>query len=505
MAASSDPSNPSSAYASMSPVWQKIDDIIAGPETIRAGGQSYLPKYEAEEDGEYGRRLAAAPWRPEFVDILQSLSSKPFGKDVALKQGASAPIKALAENIDARGNNLTAFARQVFAKGIAKGMHGVLVEYPKQPTGQTLADERQSGARPYWVSIRAEEVLALYTAFVQGREVAVHVRLSESAIERSGFDEVTVQRIRILNRDPVEADNQIVGFGPPTWQLWEKRGTGEGSSWAMVDEGAYFPQTEIPLVLFWTGERDGAQFARPPLEAIADMQLELYRALSRKDEVLTYTASPMLQAKGIAPPDGGALEIGPKRVLFAPPGVDGAETGWSYIQPDAQNLTEIREDVRDLIDDIRRLGMQPLTQKAGNVTATASSIEGAKAHSVVEAWALGLKDALEQALVYTARWLGEASAAEIEIDTDFSVEPYAQAPLDALAKARENGDLSQGTYWQSLRRFDVLPPDFDPEAEVKALLQELPGEDTATDLRDALGRQGDDTVPAEDDTMEAAA
>jgi hypothetical protein len=58
-----------------------------------------------------------------------------------------------------------------------------------------------------------------------------------------------------------------------------------------------------------------------------------------------------------------------------------------------------------------------------------------------------------------------ATAVEVEVDTDFSVEAYAQAPLDALQKARAAKDITQRTYWGGLRRFDVLPPDFDPDAE----------------------------------------
>lgn len=457
----------------MKPTWKVIDDILAGPDVIRDNTIAYLPKYSSEGDTEYKRRLAQAPWRPEFADILQALSSKPFGKDVALGDKASDKVKALAEDVDQRGANLTAFARGVFRGGIAKGMHAILVDYPTMSEARTRADEAKAGARPYWVSVRAENILALYTDFVNGREVVTHLRLREVATVRDGFSEKLVKRVRILE--------------PGRWELWEATGNVAGQdAYTMVGEGTVTLR-EVPLAIFWTGEREGSQFVRPPLAALANMQIELYRKLSRQDEIETYAGSPMLQAKGIAAPAEGAapLEIGPKRVLFAPPGMEGAETGWSYIQPDAAVLTEIRESVKEVQDDIRRLGMQPLTEQAGGVTATAASIEGAKAHSTVEAWALGLKDVIEQALVFTAQWLGETEAAEVSIDTDFSVLPYAQAPLDALGKAREKGDISRRTYWNGLRRFDVLPPDFDADAEEDALVAEMPDDDTIDEIEAA--------------------
>jgi hypothetical protein len=462
--ASTNPATRSAAYAGLSDVWKTINDILAGPAAVRAAGERYLPKYAAEAKPEYERRLKSTPWRPEFVDILNTLSSKPFSKDVALKGAEpSERMKAHVEDVDKKGNNLSVFAREVFRGGIAKREHGILVDFPATTATRTKAQEKAAGVAPYWVSIAAEDILACLGSFVGGREVVTYLRIQESVVERDGpFGEVLVSRIRVIE--------------PRKWEVWEKRGT--ETEYKLAGSGKT-TMDEVPFVRFCTGPR-------PPLEAIADMQMELYRALSRQEEILTYAGSPMLSAQGIAPPEqGSTLEIGPKRVLFAPPGVDGAQTGWSYIQPDAANLKEIRDSVQTIIDDIRRLGMQPLTQRTGGVTATATSVEAAKAHSAVEAWALTLKDALEQALVFTARWMGEPETVEVDVNTDFSVEPYAQAPLDALEKARKGGDLSQRTYWDGLRRFNVLSPDFDAAKEEQAIIEETPDEDDETERRNA--------------------
>ncbi|TJW05307.1 MAG: hypothetical protein E5X42_29845, partial [Mesorhizobium sp.] len=91
-----------------------IDDILEGAKAIRCKSTLYLPQYPAEDDKEYRRRLFSTPWRPEFVDALESLASKPFGKEVTIGKGASAAMMAFSEDVDGRGNNLTAFAREVF-------------------------------------------------------------------------------------------------------------------------------------------------------------------------------------------------------------------------------------------------------------------------------------------------------------------------------------------------------------------------------------------------------
>lgn len=473
------PDTPSSAYERMLPTWQMISDILAGPKQIRKQAEDYLPKYEAEGDTEYARRLLSAPWRPEFDDSLRSLASKPFGQDVGLLEGSSASMTALAEDIDGRGHNLAAFLRPVFRGAIAKGMHAILVDYPTIAPGSTLAEERSRGVRPYWVSIPAEEILALYTDFVDGHEIVTHVRISEKVTVRDGFDEKEIKRVRVLE--------------PGRWEIWVQDNK---SGWAKESEGVMtLPQ--VPLVVLYTGERSGPQEVKPPLADLADMQIELYRKLSRQDEIETYAGSPMLQGQGIAAPDQSepAFEVGPKRILLAPPGIDGGQTGWSYVQPDAANLKEVRESVRDLIKDMRRLGMQPLLRESGTVTATETNKEAAKAHSAVESWALAMKDVIEQAFVYTAQWMNEKATVEVEVGTDFAVDPFAEAPLTALKDARASGDLSRKSYLTGLRRFSVLPADFDVDAEVKAVEDEAPDFSQDEELKRLL---------AEDETNEAA-
>lgn len=456
---------PSAAYSAMLPAWTLIADVVSGAEAVRKKGKLYLPQYEDESRQEYDRRLQSAPWRPEFVDVLRSLASKPFGKDVGIDEGASQRVKNLAEDVDARGNSLTAFARATFKSGIADGLHGILVDFPSMAPTMTVADEKASGVRPYWVHIDAKDIIALYTDIVNGVEQVTHVRIKECLVVRDGFGEREVNRVRVLYLD--EANK-------PQWQLWEEQKSGVEKKYVMLDSGP-ITLDAIPLVLFWTGDRHGEHCVIPPLLDLADMQIELYRALSREDEILTFAGSPMLAANGFTLPEGQSVAVGPKRIMVAPPGMEGGATSWAFIQPNAGNIEQVRNHVQSVIDDIRRLGMQPLTPKSGTPTATGQSIEAAKAHSAVQAWALDLQDALEQAFVYTCQWLKEPQDVEVTVDVDFSIEPYAPAPLQTLQAARNAKDITLRTYWDGLRRFDVLPADFDPDEEETALADELAG------------------------------
>ncbi len=469
-----DPSQTSSDYKAQEREWQLISAIMGGVEEMRRHCGERLPKYEAESYDEYRRRKECAPWRPEFTDILQTLASKPFGRDVAIKgvvpdaivgrldPASGMRLGGLVDDIDGTGRSLTTFAREAFLKGCAKGAHAIYVTYPPMPANASRAEEIAAGARPYWNQIAVEDIIALYTEVQGAREVITHARIRGSRIERNGYAERTIQSVLILE--------------PGTAEVFEQQPDGVWLSQGVQPMMRGGKHTSVPLVLFLTGERLGPLRVRPPLADLAQLQCELWNALSRQDEILTYAGSPMLAAIGVSKPSGAAgyapIEVGPKTILFAPPVDAGVRTAWEYIQPDAANIKEIREHVQAIQLDMRRIGMQPLTEQPGNPSATGQSIAAAKAHSQVKAWACLLNDAIEQAMVFTCEYLGLPATVQTEVSTDFGVLPYAQFPLQSLDAARDNRDISRKAYLENLKRFDVLPADFDDAADAAQISTE---------------------------------
>lgn len=465
---SADPSTPSLAHDRLAHDWETIRTITKGANAIRKAGERFLIKFPAEDQDEYERRLQSAPWRPEFVDCVATLSAKPFTKEVTLADDASPAMVELADDIDGRGNNLHVFAKDIFEGGVAMGASGILVDYPSDTGAQTLADERKLGLRPYWVGISADDILSLVTEQRGGRRVVTYLRIKESRIDRNGFAEESVPLIREI--------------WPGGWRIW--RQARKGSGWDVDAEGT-MTLDEVPFVFFATNEIDGDQYVKPPLLDVADMQIELYNAGSKKEQAFTVTAAPMLTANGMGAPESGKVETGPNRVLYAPSTAEVAAS-WAYIQPNASNLKEIREDIREIIEDMRRLGMQPMTQSSGNTPALAFQFDGEKAYTVLQSWALSLKDALEQAFVFTARWMGEVSdaAPSVMVHTDFVVGLYGGTEITELNKARFEGLITLKTYLEELQRRSFLGPQVDITKELSELAKESPTFDPEGTLND---------------------
>lgn len=467
-----DPSTPSIAHERLASDWAMIRAILAGAKSVKAAGETYLPKFPAESDAEYKRRKESAPWRPEFEDCIRSISSKPFTNEVVLAGEPTEDMKAIADDVDGRGNNLHVFARDMFEGGVSLGAHGILVDFPTMQAGATKADEKAAGARPYWVSVDADEIISLRTERRGAREIVSHLRLRETATVINGFEEKTEDKIRVIE--------------PGLWQVWHKVKAADGQEqWAIEAEGV-LTLDEVPFVFFATAERVGAQYVRPPMLDLATMQIELYRQGSTKEQAFTMLGAPMLSANGMAAPaDGSAVETGPNRILYAP-GAEGITTSWDILASPPGSLKELRDDCNATSEDMRRLGMQPMLPKTGNVTATASGVEAAKAHSAVGTWANALKDALEQAFLLTAAWMKSSEQVDVTVHTDFSVGLYGAEEVKALIDMRDKGMISEETFFDEMSRRGMFGPSFDKDEERDRLIAEMPGDDD-DDTAAALG------------------
>lgn len=466
--------------ASMLDYWDKVDAIVDGIEAMRLAGDEYLPKFADEQPDEYKYRLKCTKLTNVYRDIVESLSQKPFEQEVALAadEGTTVPepLEEFTENVDGSGNNLTMFAAATFFNGINSAIDWIFVDHPKaDPNIRTVADAKAAGVRPYWSHVLGRNVLDPRSKMIGGNETLTYVKI---------FEPGTPDHVREFER---------LENGTVVWRLWEKRdqphvveGIGE-TRFYLIDEGTV-AIGEIPLVPFITGRRDGRSWRFfPAMRDAADLQVELYQQESGLKFVKTLAAYPMLSGNGVKPltnPDGSVkkLAVGPGKVLYAPTDASGNAGSWTYVEPGAQTMKFLADDIKSTIDQLRELGRQPLTAQSGNLTVITTAVAAGKAKSAVSAWALGLKDALENAMVLTCKWMNVDHDPVVSVYTDFD-EFTEGKDLEALSAARTARDISQETYWHELKRRRVLSDEFDADAERERLLKEVPADD-GEDTRD---------------------
>jgi hypothetical protein len=476
----------SSATTAMMPYWTMVEAIIAGLDAMREGGTDFLPKFPAEEDDDYTYRLSLTKFTNIYRDVLEGLATKPFEEEITLigKSGRPIPTELIdfVENVDGGGNNISQFASQVFFNGINNAIDWIFIDMPVVDTDKSIsiADAKALKLRPFWTRVLAKNVLEVRTENHGAENVITYIRILEPAVDNNPV------RVRVFKK----TDSLV------EWELWEIPATGPSSDEIVMVGSGTLSIGIIPFVPFITGRKDGNTFKfAPPMRDAADLQITLYQNESALEFIKALAAYPMLAANGMKPEKDAngkikKVAIGPGRVLYGVPDGNGGNGEWKFIEPTSNSMEFLLKSCDKTKQDLRELGRQPLTALSTQLTTVTTSIAAGKARSAVTAWALGLKDTLENALVITNLFMKITSYdPEVNVYTGFDNVKDDGSDLETLNKARENNDLSLDTYWFELKRRKVLSPEFTAENERKKLLEEIPTDG----IDDAEGEESPDT------------
>jgi len=460
-----DPSILSSDALAMQNDWALMRAIMGGTEAMRAAGEKYLPKYEGESQTAYNNRLKRTVLTNYFEDALRNAVSLPFRKPIVIPESLPDDLKDICRDIDMMGNDLDQFCRILLEDSTMMGYGFILVDWARNEAAN-LKEQKDAGAdRPYWVFIRADDVLGVYTSIVGGREVVTHFRYRETSVEldESTFKEALVERIRV--------------YRPGEYEVWVRRkGDGKQADWVKEEQGdmvARQPLPFVPVIPVWCGRRLGGFRVKPLFLDLAYKQVEHWQSSSDQRNILSFARFPMLAVAGAQGADDAELVVGPSRVLTT----TDVEGRWYYVEPRGHAIETGRRDLEDLKEEMRILGLQPLIQRTGHVTATARALDETRVHSAVEVLAANLEDAIEIAMRFTEMWLGrEKDDKELygfRVNRDFNLSIRETAEVDSLIRARITGEISRRTFWAELKRRNVLSPDFDPELEDETLKDEF--------------------------------
>lgn len=485
-----EPDTMSGDAKAMAPHWAMVTTILGGAEAMRAARRDYLPQFKDETNENYDVRCSSAKFTNVFGDIVENLAQRPFHKPIQIDESGTPPeILTLAEDIDARGNSMHVFAQSVFAHAIAKGVDWIVVDHTTAQglrPNASVAEERAAGMRPYWRRYAAENVLAVYSAMIGGKEEFIHLRLREDRTERDGWGERKVERVRVMFRPELEGG----GYGPAAYEVWEKVETADDrEEWRVVEGPAPITLSYIPAVPVLTGQRIGQTWRiRPPMRDAADLQVDLFQQESALKHAKTMTAFPVLTGNGVSPPmvDGkpARIALGPATVLFAPNNGDGQRGEWKFLEPAATSLQFLAADIKETINQLRELGRQPLTAQSGNLTVVTTAFAAQKGNAAIQSWALNLGDALERALTITAEWMGiKGYKAKVIIDTDFDLGFGDDESFVHVLALEAAGDISREAVIHEAKRRGILDVDYDPVEDLAKIAGDM------TDSPDPLERE----------------
>lgn len=455
--------------------------LMEGNAKLRELGTTYLPRLTGEEEPVYAARLVLNYLYNGYKSGVLRNRARVFGKPIAFAEDVPVAIQGdlskeskggIIEDIDLCGHHLQVVAGDWFEAALVSRVAWVLVDCTKETPGRP--------PRPWWKVYTVADYLGCNNGATRFRECTL------APDPEGGWGEVTVERVRVLY-DGYDIVNETgtVRVHP----RYEVEVKGKDDKYTVESSGELInvkgqPMEKVPVVRLQLD--DGL-----PFETLAELCRTFWQSNAAQRFLLQFARQLILFRSGVAggpppatvpPPPGSTaapqvlqntiqMRGGLLWVSSTDPAAD-----MKYVEHNCHAIDAGRQDLQDLLEMMEKETLEPMTRRTGEVpTAKGATINAEEAHSLLQGWALRLKDAIEQANQFAAEWLGETSGGSIEIPTMPGLVLSGVEEGALLLKAAIAGYISRETLWVALG--PMLGEDFDPVAEagrldaVKALRQ----------------------------------
>ena len=414
------------SYAEHAKLREVFDAVKGGTDSIRKGGEQWLPKYPAESSGDYKARLCTATIDGIVQGGVDVIAGAVFYDEIDT-DGVNANIKPLLENIDNQGNSFNVFCRDAFRESF-DGFSVIVVDAPSPVSPvRSQEDEQRAGLRPYWRLYKAADVWNwdFETDPVSKQKRLRMIVFKEKVSERSG---------RFLSRDAVYYRHWFVEDNQARWELWQERDDLKDQV-VLIGSGVIGKLTELPVAFI------GDVNDEPKLLVESRLEIKAYQKESSFD-MIEYLSVPTFYTKGY---DGEErIAIGGSAHVKMP--VDG-DVG--YAQIDSSGLESLKATIAAIKETIRgRVNEMVSVTVEGAVeeTATAAMIKDRDKQARIVVWADELKDAIERALQFTGQFLnlGDDGAGEIVLRTKWQTMAEQAAAMNRIETDDDEKDTDKG-------------------------------------------------------------
>ena len=447
--AGNDPSFLSAQYLMMSEAWQPILICEAGTQGLRENASTLLPLEPREDVDSWRRRVAHATLSPFLTRIAEQAAGLIMRKPITLQpredgQQVDEWWELFAKDVDGYGTELDSFARQVVLHSLLFGHSAICVDYPSTEAANNLREERELGLRPFFLEIKATQVLGWRKEADTPLAKINQIRISEYVEENFGnFGTKVIHQIRILEQG--------------SWSLWRKGEDG----WALHQEGTT-SLPYIPLAVTYSGKL-GELISKPPLLPIAHLNLQHAVRSCDLFHSLHVASQPIMYLKGFS--DDGDDQIG----LSANTAILLPETGdVGYAEPASSAFEAQQNYITELENQCRNLGISTLfNQTYVGETAEAKSMDRSDSDSMLSVVAQDLERCLQNAFDMVGDYVGR-EAPLVTVSRDFNLQELSHNQISQYLSLWVQGAISHNTLLEMLVRGECLP-DVDVEKEIELI------------------------------------
>jgi len=446
-----DPSWISGPYMEMSERWQPIQVCVGGTQAFRENAATLLPQEPKEDKAAWRRRVSHAVLSPFLTRLADQAAGLICRKPITLQpreEGGTIDEywEQFIEDVDGYGTSLDAFARELVLNSLLMGHSAVLVDFPSTEAAPNLAVERQLGLRPYFMPVRADQILGWRKDGDSPLAKINQVRINEYVTEPLGmFGDKVVRQIRVLEQG--------------AWSVWRKGGDG----WYIHQQGT----TSLPVIPLSVtySNKVSELISKPPLLPIANLNILHSQRQADQQFSLHVAAMPILVLKGwddteneIALSANSALVMGP-------------DSDCKYVEPASQAFAAQQDFITELENQMRGLGISTLfNQTYGAETAAAKAMDRTDSDSMLSVVAQDLEKALQDAIDMAGAYVNRETPM-VSVSRDFDLQKLDGAQTQQYLNLWMNGAISHQLLLEVLNRGEVLP-DIDVEAEIELVEQD---------------------------------
>lgn len=444
---------PSNDYLNRVDDWALCRDVISGSKAVKAAGEKYLPKVGSTQTAaSYASYKKRAFFYAATARTVSGYIGLIFRKDPAVILPPA--LQELVKTVTPQGHTLDDLLEEVVTEVVEVNYVGLLVDHPAiNPDITTLAQARRSGVRPYISIYKAETIIGVEYAIVNGVRAISRVRLQEDA--------KTIRELTLIN-----GIYNIIIWSKPTVSSGEFM-PGEPS----VPLANGQPLGFIPFLLC----SDEAVFSAPPLPLLNDLaeaNISHYQTSADLDEGAHKTALPTPWVTGEfednAAPAG--LEIGGGMAWV----LNGKSAQVGMLEYAGTGLAHLEKRADAKAAMMVTLGARILaSEKASTESSETHSIKRAGENSVLASLARTVSRQITQALVWLSAWAGIAGDISVELNVDFVPGEMTPQALTAWVSALQTGAISQQTFFEALQSGEAISPaiSFEDEQDRRAATQ----------------------------------
>lgn len=432
----------SNQFSRLQQLYKKVDDVKGGKETLTEAGTAYLPKLPAESQANYEHRLSVAVFKPIYPRTIEKGVGKSFRKGLTVKLPTE--FERLIDNADGAGTSLETFSKELLSDAIHYGITYLLVDYPITQPNETLADERASGAFPYFVNIKPTSVLDLRTQFNGVGVEVVYLRFLESVEEfDSSYNCTEIEQVKEFIKTEDTVVYNIYRRKPDTKDVF------------LYYSNELLTLSRIPLIPVY-GNKQSQYIGTPTLMELAEQSISHWVAYANYRNLSDFAAVPLLQVKGLkqAPNENGEVAefvVSPNMAYMFE--VDG---GMSYAEISGTGLTQLLDGIKDLEASMHVSGLELTAASPNGInptnaeTATGRIIDEASSSSLLGSITKNLTWSLYWAIVFAGEMIGQDTTTAV-VDIDVSATVMGNSQFAELMELYKNGVITARELMEELK------------------------------------------------------